>query len=135
VIKQSPIQYAMAYIYSEQDDNDLTYFIDYNIRKIKLAIKDFKEYVEVKSKENKQFNDSLKLKFHLNDRQSQLLQYLYKSEDRYTSSTMQMKIYQVTKKTAVSDLKSLEKMGLLKAKRIGRNIRYYATKKIKTVLG
>lgn len=24
-IKQSPIQYARSYIYSEQDDNDLTY--------------------------------------------------------------------------------------------------------------
>ncbi len=48
-IKLSPKQYSMAYIYSEQDDNDMTYFIDYNIKKIKLAVREFKKYLEKKS--------------------------------------------------------------------------------------
>ncbi len=45
VIKQSPIQYAMAYIYTEQDNFDLTYFLIikanyyYLITKIQLSFK------------------------------------------------------------------------------------------------
>ncbi|MCK5085821.1 Fic family protein, partial [Candidatus Parcubacteria bacterium] len=46
IIKLSPMQYEMAYVYSEQDDNDLTYFANYNIQKIKLAIRSFNEYLE-----------------------------------------------------------------------------------------
>jgi len=33
IIKRSPKQYIMAYVYSEQDDNDLTYFVNYNFKK------------------------------------------------------------------------------------------------------
>ena len=44
VIKNSPIQYGMAYVYTEQDDNDLTYFLDYNAKKIRQAVKEFREY-------------------------------------------------------------------------------------------
>ena len=32
-IKKSPVQYGWSYIYSEQDNNDLTYFLDYNLKK------------------------------------------------------------------------------------------------------
>ena len=41
IIRNSPVQYRDAYVYSEQDDNDLTYFIDYNVRKISQAQRDF----------------------------------------------------------------------------------------------
>jgi Fic family protein len=41
IIKNSWGQYRDAYIYTEQDDNDLTYFIDYNIRKIQQAKREF----------------------------------------------------------------------------------------------
>ncbi|HLD22255.1 MAG TPA: Fic family protein, partial [Patescibacteria group bacterium] len=37
VMKNSPAQYRDAYIYTEQDDNDLTYFIEYNVNKINQA--------------------------------------------------------------------------------------------------
>ena len=45
VIKRAPIQYSMAYIYSEQDSHDATYFFDFHIRKIMQALDDFNEYI------------------------------------------------------------------------------------------
>ena len=130
VIKESPVQYGKAYIYSEQDDLDLTYFIDYNIRKIRLSIKEFEKYLEKKSKENSRMNDLTKMKYALNGRQIKLLQYLYGDRNEKTSLTMHMNIYQISKRTAAKDLKSLKKIELLFSKKQGRNVYYYATDKI-----
>ena len=130
VIKESPIQYGNAYIYSEQDDLDLTYFIDYNIRKIKLSIKEFEKYFEKKSKENLKMNKLSKTKYSLNERQIQLLQYLYGDKNEKTSLSVHMNIYQVAKKTAIKDLKDMEELKFLTSEKQGRNIYYYATDKI-----
>jgi len=130
-VKKSPAQYGNAYVYSEQDDLDLTYFIDYNIRKIKSAIDDFEEYLERRFEDNLKMNKLSKAKYNFNERQIQLLQYLYGDSNERTSLNMHMNIYQVTKKTAIKDLKSLEKLKFLFSKRQGRNVYYYATDKIK----
>ena len=39
LIVKSKAQYARAYQYTEMDDNDLTYFIDYNVKKINQALR------------------------------------------------------------------------------------------------
>lgn len=134
IIKNSPIQYGMAYIYSEQDDNDLTYFIDYNIRKIEQAVKEFKEYITIKAGENKIINRLSKIKYHFNDRQIQLLQYYYEEKDAYTTTKTYMNIYQIAKITAMKDLKKLKNLGFLFTKKQGRNVLYYATDKLKELL-
>lgn len=131
IIKRSAVQYRKAYVYSEQDDLDLTYFIDYHVRKIQLAVKDFQMYLKKKSFENKKMNSLAKQKYHLNDRQIQLLQYYYENKDEYTSPTMHMRIYQVSKKTAINDLKELIKLGFVVSQKIRRNTHYYATEKIR----
>lgn len=134
IIKNSPTQYGMAYIYSEQDDNDLTYFIDYNIRKIEQAVKEFKEYITIKAGENKIINRLSKIKYHFNDRQTQLLQYYYEEKGAYTTTKTYMNIYQVAKITAMKDLKKLKNLGFLFTKKQGRNVLYYATNKLKELL-
>jgi len=131
IIKKSPNQYKMAYVYTEQDDNDLTYFIDYNLRKIKLAMRDFSEYLEKESLGNIKMKKTAEVKYKLNDRQIYLLRYLSADQDDKTTQTAHMNIYQVTKMTASKDLKDLVKKGLLKPVKQGRNIYYYGTGKIK----
>lgn len=131
IIKKSPVQYGKAYIYSEQDDLDLTYFIDYNICKIKQAIEEFNNYLEAKAKENSLINKSAKTKYALNDRQIQLLQFLYSGDkDDHTTPTTHMKINQISKKTAIKDLKDLEVLGFLKRQKVKRNVFYFAGEKI-----
>jgi Fic family protein len=130
-LKKAPAQYSMAYVYSEQDESDMTYFIDFNIRKIKLAVNDFKEYVDFLSVSNKEMNKASETKYDLNERQIQLLQYLHGDPEERTSLKMHMNVYQIANKTAISDLKKLLALGLLSSKKVGRNVYYYATEKIR----
>lgn len=130
IIKKSPDQYKMAYLYSEQDDNDLSYFIDYNIRKIKLAVKDFNEYLNNKSGENTQMKRKCELAYRLNDRQAYLLQYLQGDPDSRTSLQAHMNINQVSKITASKDLKDLLEKGFLHCIKKGRNKYYFGSDKI-----
>jgi len=131
IIKNSSKQYIMAYVYSEQDDNDLTYFLDYNIRKIKSAVEEFKEYLDRQSKKNLQMKKKCNEEYKLNIRQVQLLQYLYGDNGERTTLTAHMNVNQIAKMTASKDLKDLEKKGFLSSTKQGRHIYYYATDKIK----
>ena len=131
MIKKSPNQYTMAYVYSEQDDNDLTYFINYNFSKIELALKDFIEYVESQAKNNLKMKGKSEEKYNFNMRQVQLLQYLYGDTDGRTNLKTHMNINQISNKTAIGDLKGLLKKDFLTSKKQGKYVYYYATDKIK----
>ncbi len=130
VIKRSPKQYIMAYVYSEQDDNDLAYFINYNIQKIKLAMREFLEYREKQSTMNVQMRKIYGVRYHFNDRQIHLLQYLYGDADGETTLFSHMNVNQVSKMTASNDLKNLVKKGFLIRSKRGRNVFYSGTEKI-----
>lgn len=131
VIKNSPGQYGMAYVLAEQDDCDLTYFIDYNIDKIQLAIKDFEAYIEEKRKENIEISRISKSRYNFNDRQLQLLQYLNGNKYGKTSASIYKNINNLKSRiTATSDLKKLEKQGFLYSKKKGKEVFYFATDKI-----
>ena len=130
IIKNSPAQYRDAYIYTEQDDNDLTYFIDYNIRKITQALREFEVYADRKWKENAKMSKLAHGKYNLNDRQIQLLQYLYKNKDATTSVTSHMKVNDISIATAMKDLKDLQSFCLVTSKKSGRTVYYYASDKI-----
>lgn len=129
-IKNSPSQYRDAYMYTEQDDNDLTYFIEYNINKINQAMREFEVYAERKWKENTRMAKIARDKYQLNDRQIQLLRYYYKNKDVTTSITTQMKVYETSRITAMKDLRGLESQGFLTSKKVGRTVYYHATEKI-----
>lgn len=73
-IKKSKIDYSKAYIYSEQDEFDLTYFINYNLRKINLSLEKFKEEVEKKFKETN-INLRKLSSLNINERQRKLIDY------------------------------------------------------------
>ncbi|HBA45043.1 TPA: hypothetical protein DCZ31_03615 [Patescibacteria group bacterium] len=107
-IKKSKIDYAKSYIYSEQDDLDANYFINYNLRKIKLALNKFKEEITIKFKQN---HNNLKKLAHLdlNDRQKKLINYFLENKDSFTNPITHMNYYSLSKKTAIVDLKTLEK--------------------------
>jgi len=131
IIKKSPSQYENAYIYSEQDDLDLTYFIDYNIRKVNLAMKEFERYVEKTAAKNRSMNRHAKTSYNLNDRQIKLLQYYFENSEEYTTPTMHMNLYQVSKSTAIRDLQELLRQEFVFVKKARKKACYFATDKIK----
>lgn len=135
VIKASPAQYRDAYIYAEQDDNDLTYFIDYNVRKILQAKREFENYVQRVEKENKTMAQIARNKYNLNDRQIQVLRYLHKNPAATTTIKTHAFVNKVVRLTARKDLEQLEELGFLKSKKIGRERPFAATKKTIELFG
>jgi len=131
IIKKAHKQYIMAYIYSEQDDNDLTYFIDYNLKRIKMAVKEFEKYLREQSKKNVQMKKKSEVQYSLNMRQVQLLQYLHNTPNEYTTLKTHMNINQITRMTASKDLKDLVNKGFLTSNKRGRTIYYYGADKIR----
>lgn len=131
VIKKSPAQYGRAYIYSEQDENDVTYFLDYHLKKVMLSLDEFHGYVERKLKENNDIEKKLGAqKLNLNDRQKQLLNYLL-TESSYTTAEMHRTIYGVTRLTASKDLQKLLALGFLEFVKVGTEKRFSLTDKYK----
>ncbi len=117
-------------MYSEQDDNDLSYFINYNIKKVKLAVNEFREYIRKQTETNVSMRKKYGVRYHLNDRQIHLLQYLHGDPDASTTLTAHMNVNQVAKMTASKDLKDLVQKGFLTSLRRGRNVYYSGTEKL-----
>lgn len=123
-IKKSKIDYAKSYIYSEQDDFDVTYFINYNLRKIKISLDQFKDNLTQKFTKN---HINLQKLHHLslNDRQMRLISYFLENKDTFTNSLTHMNYYNISKATAISDLKILEKKWFLYSIKSWRNVNYF----------
>ncbi len=130
IIKESPVQYRNAYLYTEQDDLDLTYFIDYNIRKIKQALSEFELYVAKKQKQNKKMILFAQSTYNLNDRQINLILYLYNNSEESTTINTHSTVNAVSRVTARKDLIALKEYGFLTSKKIGKYVHYYATEKV-----
>lgn len=130
ILKKVPLQYAMAYIYSEQDNQDITYFLDFNLRKVLQSITEFEAYIDTKISEKRAVDESLGRRLSLNDRQTQLVFYLVSEADPSASVSSHSILHAVTKQTAIRDLKDLESKGLIEGRREGRFVRYYPTKKL-----
>jgi len=132
IIKNSPVQYGDAYVYSEQDGLDLTYFYDYHIRKIMQSLEEFKKYVDKVNAENKHIDVTLGKKITLNDRQKQLIHYLLsETEGGYVTVSSHMVLNNIARRTAFSDLKQLEQKKLFTSRKEGKFTRYYVSDRLK----
>lgn len=127
VIKKAPSQYAMAYIYSEQDNYDITYFYDFHMQKILQSMDDFQKYVSKKVLENKEIDEIISKKIDLNSRQKQLIHYLISDHTASTTVSSYATINMISRQTAAKDLKKLEDNNIVKSKREGKYIRYYSS--------
>lgn len=124
IIKESRTQYKNAYLYSEQDNSDLTYFLIYIANKTTLAFQEFEKYVE--SKKNKQKNIFSELNYlWFNDRQNKLIAYFLENPKDYTNNSIHKNYYWIAIDTAKRDLeKLLEKWFLIKIKQ-GKYVNYF----------
>lgn len=126
VIKNSRTQYSNAFVFSEQYDNDLTYFISYNFSKLNKALSMFNDHVE-KVKNKSESIDKLLDDKDLNDRQKQILHYLGGHKTDSITAKKHATFQRVGWLTASLDLKVLLEKGYLTSERRGREILYSAS--------
>jgi Fic family protein len=111
-ILKSKTQYEKAYLYCECDDNDLTYFINYHQKAMKVAFDTLKLYIQRKIREKKQLLNFQRIP-NINERQSQIIKlFLDKHSISLTVKEIEAR-YGVANQTARSDLIGLEKLGYL----------------------
>jgi DNA-binding MarR family transcriptional regulator len=78
--------------------------------------------------ENKNIQNLFNSSYILNPRQIQALHYLIaQGEGSYVNPSSYEVLCGISRTTAISDLKSLEKMKLVESKKTGKYMRYYGT--------
>lgn len=123
LIAKSKNQYAQAYIYSETDNNDLTYFIQYKIKTMQLAYNSLKEYIERKIKEKKLLNNFNRIR-GINERQAQIMKWV-NEEDLMLSVKEIENRFSISNQTARTDLSGLVKKGYLEENSINKKTRVF----------
>jgi len=130
LIKQAPAQYGRAYLHSETDDNDTTYFILHQLSVIERAIEALYEYLARKTDEQRSAERLLRhapgLADQLNYRQVAILTHALKHPGHGYTVESHRRSHRVTLQTARTDLLSLAKLKLLEAGKRGRALVFYA---------
>lgn len=126
IIRKAPARYGRAFLYTETDDNDLTYFILYHLGLIRRAIRALKEYVERKTKELQFLERKMRAVSLLNHREQAIISHaLRHPEHRYTIESHQ-RSHAVVYQTARADLLDLAKRGLFRSWKVGREWQFQA---------
>ncbi|AWG20862.1 cell filamentation protein Fic [Flavobacterium faecale] len=112
IIKDTKNQYEKAFIYTEIDQNDMTYFITYHLKTMEKAFISLKEYIGRKQKEVIQAAKFIKIP-NVNDRQAQILKIISEDEDRVLSSKEIENRFSISNFTARADLNNLQSLGFL----------------------
>ena len=112
IIYKTKKQYENAFLYTEYDDNDLTYFVLYNLRKMKAAFEDLKNYLKRKTEENNSILLLANIK-GINQRQAQIIQMVQgKNDMSFTVKEIENR-FSVHNQTARTDLYGLVELGYL----------------------
>jgi Fic family protein len=112
IIKDTKHQYEKAYLYSEIDDNDLSYFITYHVKTMEKAFEALIEYIKRKQKEVFQAAQFMKIPL-VNERMAQILKTINDDPDRILSIKEIENRFNVSNFTARIDLKTLVELNLL----------------------
>jgi Fic family protein len=124
LIVKSKTQYALAYLYSETDDNDITYFIHFKIKIMLSAYEELKKYLQRKIIEKKQLINFQKIEY-INERQALILKWIFdEPEQTFTVKEIQVR-FNISNQTARTDLDTLTEMGFIKEKNINKKTKLF----------
>jgi len=118
IILRSKTKYGLAYLYTETDENDLTYFINYNLDSIDEALHDMEAYISKKQKEYSEALDLIQGINDINSRQAEILKNFMRRHEKNFVINEIMTTYNVAYDTARNDLLHLTELGYLEKTKI-----------------
>ncbi len=127
-LRKAPTRYAMAFLHSETDENDLTYFLIHQIEVIKRALKELHDYVARKSSETRACILALQRFPELNHRQQTVIAHAIRHPGFAYTIAGHGKSHKVVYQTARTDLLQLAELGLLDQGKAGRALVFYSPK-------
>ena len=116
---RAPAQYGRAYVLSETDGNDVTYFIDTSLRVVELSLQEMRAQVNEKFvlRNSRQAQHDAP---DLNARQNELLAHAARHTNAQYSFALHQNLHRVTYQTARTDLLELEARGYLTRQKQGK---------------
>jgi len=116
-ILKAKAKYYRAYLETETDENDLTYFIQYNLRSLVGGMKRFEELVDQSQSESDELGRNVRQLGNPNQRQRDLVLHGLRREHFGYTITGHATTHAVTHEAARRDLPELVKAGLMECDR------------------
>lgn len=113
ILLRAPAQYAEAFLHTETDDNDLTYFLLHQAGVVKKAVAALQDYLAHKRSELTQASDALRGVAGLNHRQQALIVHALREPHTRYVITGHQRSHNVSHQTAANDFHDLVARGLL----------------------
>lgn len=137
IIKSAPVQYGRAFLYTETDDNDVTYFIIHQLEVIRKAIQDLHAYLGKKTKGIEEARETLRNAKHLggklNFRQLAVLRHALKHPRFIYNINEHRNSHGISYETARKDLLYMsDKLNLLSKLKQGRTFIFISPSDLET---
>ena len=130
LLHKAPAQYARAFLHTETDANDTTYFIVHQLEVIEKAIQALHDYLKHKMTEQnaaeKLLRTAPRLANQLNHRQVALLTHALRHASHGYTTMSHKRSHRITQQTARTDLEQLVMLGLLDKGKQGRAFIFHA---------
>ena len=129
-ILDSRTQYDKAYLKTEHDDNDMTYFLLYSIKGLRVAFESLVRFRDRKKQEHLTIESLTRefVKSHWNERQALTLAEMQTKQNVRYSLSDYAKKFKITRQTAAKDLSGLVKQAGMTEQSQGRNKFYFLPK-------
>lgn len=126
IIQQAPARYGRAFLETETDGGDTTYFLIHQLGVIEKAIEELHEYLARKADEIREVEELIHGGDGFNNRQLTILSDALRHPDRSYTFGEHAQASRVTHETARADLTGLVERGLLLRRKAGREYRFEA---------
>jgi Fic family protein len=130
ILRNAPVRYSRSYLHTEYDENDLGYFLSYQLDVISRARVELAAYLEKQALKRKAAEEITRNDSRLNMRQRLLIQRLHNNPSAEISIASHQKNSLVAYATARADLMGLETYGYLTSEKTGNKILYTLAKQV-----
>jgi Fic family protein len=128
ILRKAPIKYGQSFLYTETDENDLTYFIVSQIKVIQKAIDELHTYIDRKATELKQLESQILALDFFNHRQVDLIKHALKHPYGHYTIESHRKSHNIVYQTARTDLLNLKYRGIVEQRMVGKKMMFVPAK-------
>ncbi|WP_460626011.1 Fic family protein [Intrasporangium mesophilum] len=136
LLKAAPVKYMRAYLNTEYDAGDTTYFVLYQLGVLDRAFDDLESYLEERIEETQSMKELVAGLAHaVNHRQLAILEAGLRDPHATFTAVTHARSHRVSGETARQDLQGLEAQGLLELGKVGRAHVWYPVADLRSRLG